>query len=198
MGKKILAGILGGLAFFAWSSIAHTMLPLGKTGVKEVPGGEVTVLAAMKAGIPEEGLYLLPGLGVVANPTREQESAAMQQRMQKVATGQSAFLVYHPAGVPPFPRMLVKELVTNMVQIFLAVLLLGQTSLSSFGARWRFITIAGILAAISTNISYWIFYGFPGNYTLAAICTIAMGFVVGGLVAAALVKPEAKSMAAAR
>jgi hypothetical protein len=197
MGRKILAGILGGLAFFAWSSIAHMMLPLGTTGVKEVPG-EATVLAAMKAGIPEEGLYVLPGLGVGANPTREQTNAAMQQRMQQVATGQSAFLVYHPAGVPPFGGMLVKELVTNMVQIFLAVLLLGQTSLSSFGARWRFITIAGILAAISTNISYWIFYGFPGNYTLAAICTIAMGFVVAGLVAAALVKPEAKSMAAAR
>jgi hypothetical protein len=68
-------------------------------------------------------------------------------------------------------------------------MLLGQTSLTSFTLRWRFITIAGILAGISTNISYWNWYGFPGSYTLASICTLAMGFVFAGLVAAAIVKP---------
>jgi hypothetical protein len=47
------------------------------------------------------------------------------------------------------------------------------------------------LSAISTNVSYWNFYGFPGNYTLAYISIIAMGFVFAGLVAAALVKPGA-------
>ena len=70
-----------------------------------------------------------------------------------------------------------------------AVILLGQTNLVSFTVRWRFITVAGILAAISTNVSYWNWYGFPGNYTLAYICTVTMGFVFAGLVAAAIVKP---------
>jgi hypothetical protein len=197
MGKKILAGVLGGLAFFAWSSLAHTVLPLGTTGIKEIPG-EQAAMAAMKANIPEGGLYLFPGLGLPANATRAQQSAAMNERMQKVASGQSGLLVYHPAGVPGFGGMLMTELGTNMLQVFLAVLLLGQTSLTSFAARWRFITVAGILAAISTNISYWNWYGFPGNYTLAYACTIAMGFVFAGLVAAAMVKPEgAKSMATA-
>jgi hypothetical protein len=70
-------------------------------------------------------------------------------------------------------------------------MLLGHTSISSFVGRWRFITIAGVLAAISTNISYWNWYGFPGSYTLSYICTVAMGFVFAGLVAAAMVKPAA-------
>lgn len=197
MGKKILAGILGGLAYFAWSSLAHMVLPLGSTGFKEVPG-EPAVMAAMRANISEGGLYLFPGLGLPANATRAQQSAAMEQRMQKVANGPSGLLVYHPAGVPGFGGMLLTELGTNMVQVFLAVLLLGQTSLISFAVRWRFITIAGILAAISTNVSYWNWYGFPGNYTLAYACTVAVGFVFAGLVAAAMVKPEpAKSTAVA-
>jgi hypothetical protein len=76
MVRKLLAGILGGLAFFAWSSIAHVVTGLGETGIQEIP-----------------------------------------------------------------------------------------------------------------NVSYWTFYGFPGDYTLAYICIIAMGFVVAGLVAAAMVKP---------
>ncbi len=86
-------------------------------------------------------------------------------------------------------RPLLTELATNIVQVLLAVFLLGQTSLAGFGARWWFVTVAGILAAISTNVSYWTFYGFPGNYTVAYMCIIAMGFVVAGVVAAAIVKP---------
>lgn len=38
MGKRILlAGILGGIAMFAWSTIAHMVLPLGMTGFSEIP-----------------------------------------------------------------------------------------------------------------------------------------------------------------
>ena len=189
MGKKFLAGVLGGIAFFLWSFVAHDVLPLGKAGIKEIPN-EQTVLSSMKANMPEEGLYLLPGLGVPENATRAQQSASMEARMHKVETGPSGLLVYHPSLNFSFGRALAVELGANILQVLLAVILLGQTNLASFVARWRFLTIAGILAGISTNISYWNWYGFPGNYTMAYICTVAMGFVVAGLVAAAIVKPE--------
>jgi hypothetical protein len=189
MAKKLLAGVLGGIAFFLWSFVAHDVLPLGKAGIKEIPN-EQTVLSSMKANMPEEGLYLLPGLGVPENATRAQQSAAMEARMHKVETGPSGLLVYHPSLNFSFGRALAVELGANILQVLLAVILLGQTNLASFVARWRFLTIAGILAGISTNISYWNWYGFPGNYTMAYICTVAMGFVVAGLVAAAIVKPE--------
>jgi hypothetical protein len=114
----------------------------------------------------------------------------MEARMHKVETGPSGLLVYHPSFQFSFGKALLTELSTNIIQVLLAVILLGQTSLTSFAARWRFIAVAGVLAAISTNISYWNWYGFPGNYTLAYICTVAMGFVVAGLVAAAIVKPS--------
>ena len=195
MGKKLLAGVLGGLAFFFWSFVAHDVLPLGKAGIKEIPN-EPIVLAAMKANMPENGLYLLPGLGIPENATRAQQAAAMEARMHKVETGPSGFLAYHPSLQFSFGKALAVELVTNMFQVFLAVLLLGQTRIVNFVGRWRFITIAGCLAAISTNISYWNWYGFPGNYTLAYIATVAMGFVFAGLVAAAIVKPVQEALAA--
>jgi hypothetical protein len=188
MGKKLLAAVLGGLAFFLWSFVAHDLLPLGKAGIKEIPN-EQAVLATMKANMPENGLYLLPGLGIPENATRAQQGAAMEARMHKVETGPSGLLAYHPSLNFSFGKALAIELGTNMFQVLLAVILLGQTSLVSFTARWRFIAIAGILAGISTNVSYWNWYGFPGNYTLAYICTVAMGFVFAGLVAAAIVKP---------
>jgi hypothetical protein len=197
MGKKLLAGVLGGLAFFFWSFVAHDVLPLGKAGIKEVPN-EQAVLAAMKANMPENGLYLLPGLGIPENATRAQQNAAMEARMHKVETGPSGLLAYHPSLQFSFGRALGVELGTNILQVLLAVVLLGQTSLVSFVARWRFVTLAGILAGISTNISYWNWYGFPGNYTLAYICTVAMGFVFAGLVVAAIVKPGAAASTTAK
>ena len=195
MGKKLLAGVLGGLAFFLWSFVAHDVLPMGKAGIKEIPN-EQAVLDSMKANMPENGLYLLPGLGVPEGATRAQQAAAMEARMHKVETGPSGLLAYHPALQFSFGKALAVELGTNILQVLLAVILLGQTRIVNFVGRWRFITIAGCLAAISTNISYWNWYGFPGNYTLAYICTVAMGFVFAGLVAAAIVKPVQEALAA--
>lgn len=37
MGKRIiLAGVLGGVGMFVWSSIAHMALPLGEAGIQEI------------------------------------------------------------------------------------------------------------------------------------------------------------------
>jgi hypothetical protein len=198
MGKKLLAGVLGGLAFFLWSFVAHMLLGLGETGIREIPN-EQAVVSAMKANIPASGLYMMPGYGLPPDAMHSQKMKAMQsEAMQaKMKAGPTGLLVYHATGQDPLsPRQMITELVTNIFQIFLAVLLLGQTRIVNFVGRWRFITIAGFLAAISTNISYWNWYGFPGNYTLAYICTIAMGFAFGGLVAAAIVKPVQEALAA--
>jgi hypothetical protein len=191
MGKKLLAAVLGGLAFFAWSSVAHMFIGLGDVGINDIPN-EPAVVNAIKTNITQPGLYRIPGFGLPSNATQAQKMAKMKDLVPAMKAGPVGIMVIHPEGTEPIaPRQLITELITNIVQVFLAVLLLGYTALSSFVARWRFITIAGILAAISTNISYWNWYGYPGNYTLSYICTIAMGFVFAGLVAAALLKPSA-------
>jgi hypothetical protein len=196
MGRKLLAGILGGLAFFAWSSIAHLATGLGETGIQEIPN-EQAVVGVIKSNISSDGFYFFPGTGV-PNPTHSERMAAMQKKAEQHYVGPSGILIYHPEH--PFgldPKQLLTELGTNIVQVLLAAFLLGQTTLASFAARWRFVTIAGVLAAISTNVSYWNFYGFPGTYTMAYICMIAMGFVCAGLVVALMVRPGA-GMPAAR
>jgi hypothetical protein len=196
MGRKLLAGILGGLAFFAWSSVAHVFTGLGQTGIREIPN-EAPVVASMKANIPADGFYFFPGTGLPPTATQSQKMAAMKDLGPKLKAGPVGILIYHPVGQDALmPRQLLTELGTNIVQVLLAVFLLSQTSLAGFVARWRFVTVAGILAAISTNISYWTFYGFPTDYTLAYMLIIAVGFVCAGAVAAAIVKPGAGMPAA--
>jgi len=197
MGKKLLAAVLGGIAFFLWSFVAHMLTGLGETGIQEIPN-EQAVVSSIKGSLPDSGMYAFPGWGLPPTASHSEKMKAMQSdAMQaKMKTGPTGIIVYRAGGMGGISlRPMLTELVTNIIQVFLAILLLGQTRIVNFVGRWRFITIAGFLAAISTNISYWNWYGFPGNYTTAYIAVIAVGFAVAGLVAAAIVKPVQEALA---
>jgi hypothetical protein len=187
--KVLLAGILGGIAMFVWTSIAHMALPLGEAGINEIPN-ESAVLSAMQGNIGDKtGLYIFPGLGVGKNATREEKSEAMKQMQQRIAANPSGILMYHPPGRPfAFGKSLAIEFSTEVLQAILVIWLLAQTRIGSLGGRVGFILIAGILAAITTNVSYWNWYGFPGVYTASYILIEIVGFFLVGIVAALLLR----------
>jgi len=90
---------------------------------------------------------------------------AMKQMQQKNAANPSGILMYHPPGRPfAFGKSLAVEFSTEVLQAILVIWLLAQTRVGSFAGRVGFVLIAGILAAITTNVSYWNWYGFPGVY----------------------------------
>ena len=76
------------------------------------------------------------------------------------------------------------EFLTEVLEALLAVILPAQTRLETFGARVAFVTLAGILAALPTNVSYWNWYGFPTNYTASYMFIQFVGFFLVGIVAA--------------
>jgi hypothetical protein len=189
--RILLAGILGGIAMFVWNFIAHDLLPLGETGIHEIPN-ETAVLDAMKASIGDShGLYFFPGLGFGDNPTREQKSEGMKHMAERLAANPSGILIYHPPGRQfAFVRALVVEFATDVLQSILVVFLLAQTSLATFGSRLGFAFVAGVLATITTNISYWNWYGFPKRYTAAYMFTELVGFICVGIVAALVLRKD--------
>src|SRR5579872_2348251 len=73
MKKVLLAGLLGAIAMFVWTFLAHQILPLGEAGVKEIPN-EAPVLSAMRSSIGNaSGFYLFPGMGLGPNATSQQK-----------------------------------------------------------------------------------------------------------------------------
>jgi hypothetical protein len=194
----LLAGILGGLAIFAWTSIAHMVLPLGEVGVQELPN-EAPVLAAMNSQIGNRsGLYFFPGMGLGPNATHAQRNAAMKDYEPKLAANPSGILIYHPAGAKMrMGAQLGTEFLTELAEAFLLVLLLARARITTFGGRVRFAVIAGVMVAIGTNVSYWNWYGFPGNYTFAYMLIQVVGFLCMGIVAGLVMKGGAEQTAAA-
>jgi hypothetical protein len=188
--KILLTIILGGIVMFIWTSIAHMALPLGETGIREIPN-EPAVLSAMQSNIGEQtGLYIFPGPGIRKNATREEKNEAMKHMREKMAANPSGILMYHAPGRPfEFGKLLGIEFGTELLEVILIVFLLAQTRIVSFAGRIGFVLVAGILAAIATNVSYWNWYGFPGAYTASYMLIQIVGFFLVGVVAA-LVLPK--------
>ena len=196
--RIILAGVLGGIAMFIWTSIAHMALPLGEAGIKEFPN-EQAIFAALQTSLGDQpGLYLFPGLGVGENPTREQKSEAMKHMGERLAIDPSGLLMYYPAGARPLSmgKLLSIEFATELLESILATFLLAQTRIATFGGRVGFVFVVGILAAIATNVSYWNWYGFPGVYTASYMFIQVIGFLCVGLVAALVLRKGTLTAAA--
>lgn len=188
--RIILAGVLGAIAMFIWTAIAHMATPLGEAGIGEIPNEEA-VLTAMQSSIgAKTGLYMFPGMGLGPDATHAQKSEAMKGYEAKLEKNPSGLLLYHPAGSRPMmmPKHLTIEFITELIEALLVVALLAQTSIVTFGGRVGFVTVAGIFAAITTNVSYWNWWGFPATYTAPYMFIQIVGFFLVGLIAAFVFK----------
>jgi len=193
--RILLAGILGGVVMFVWTSIAHMALPLGEAGINEIQN-ESAVLNAMQSSMGDKtGLYIFPGLGVGKNATREEKNEAMKQMQQRIAANPSGILMYHPPGRQfAFGKSLAVEFSTEVLQAILVIWLLAQTRIGSFAGRVGFVLTAGILASITTNVSYWNWYGFPGVYTASYILIEIVGFVLVGVIAGLVLRKRSPAV----
>ncbi|HEV3244340.1 MAG TPA: hypothetical protein VGZ31_08000 [Chthoniobacterales bacterium] len=185
--RTLFAGILSGVVMFIWSFIGHDLLPIGKAGVHEMLN-EDAVASALQSNIGDQtGFYFFPAPGVGPDATRQQKEEAMKKAMEKMATAPSGVLIYHPPGRTfNLAKALGTEFATELVEAILLVFLLAQSGISSFAGRVGFIFIAGLVAAIATNIPYWNWYGFPTDYTRGYMLIQIVGFLCVGIVAALL------------
>jgi len=193
--RAFLAAILGGIAMFIWSFIAHDLLPLGEMGMREFKN-EAAVLDALKTNLGDaRGLYHFPGHRAGPNATRQEKSDAMKGAMEKAASGPSGLLIYHPSREFTFGKLLGIEFATELLEAILVVFLLTQTRIESFAGRVGFVFLAGILAAITTNVPYWNWYGFPSRYTAAYMSIEIIGFLCVGLIAALVLRNRSPASA---
>jgi hypothetical protein len=90
------------------------------------------------------------------------------------------------------PRQLLTELGADIVLMLLAAFLLAQAAgaLGSFLGRAFFVAALSLFGWLDIHISYWNWYGFPTDYTLATLVDALVGYLLAGLVLAWLVKKE--------
>lgn len=181
MGRLILAGLLGGLAMFVWSSLAHTVLPLGHIGINQLPAKSAAP-AALQADVGQKaGLYAFPGVGEGTNP--HEDEAARAAMMEATKTSPSGIVIYHPPGRPvDMGPYLISEALIEILQGLLLAFVLAKIA-GSFATRLVSATAIGLAAAVTTNGSNAIWYGYPMDFSLATGVTTFIGYIVAGAVA---------------
>jgi len=185
--RTLIAGVAGGVVMFVWTTIAHIFLPLGHTGISQIPN-EAPVIAAMQSAMGDKpGLYFFPWV----DPT---DPNAPKDYMEKAKTSPSGFIIYHPpmtnagGGLPIEP---LAEFFKELIQTLIAAVLLSLTVLASYLSRVAFVTAIGVSAGIATNVSNLIWYRFPLDYTLSFVTIEIVGAFVAGLAIAAIIRTHA-------
>lgn len=198
--RLILAGVLGGIAIFIWTAIAHMATPLGEAGIKEIPN-EQAVLSAMQTSLgSNSGLYFFPGMGLPPDAPQAEKRAAMNNYQQLLDKNPTGILVYKPAGQRAMTAgQLMSEFGFEVIEALLLAVLISMTTLNTFSSRLGFAVVVGLIAAVTTNMSYWNWYGFPTHYTLVTMFIELIKYVVAGIVIAVVAgraKPKVATAAA--
>ena len=174
--RVLIAGILGGIAMYIWSTIAHVALPLGQVGFSQMPNEAAVLSAAQASNGARDGLYFFPWVS-------PKDPQMMQKMTAALKVKPSGLLLYHPAGhgVSDMATPMIAEFVKQLAQALIAAFLVSLAVLPGYWARVGFVALIGVVAGITTNVSYWIWYGFPADYSLAAVFIEFMDYVAAGL-----------------
>lgn len=180
MKRVVFSGLIAGVVFFVWLSILHLATPLGQVGIRAIPN-EDAVAGSIKTNIANPGFYFFPGAIAGPNASKAEKRAAMARAMEKMKTSPTGIMVVFPNGRAPLaPKQLLTELLNDIAQGLLLAWLLSRSTTHMVSDKVKFALAIGVAASLVTNLSYWNWYGFPTDYTLAYMFGEITGYGVMG------------------
>jgi len=184
MKKVLLAGILGGVVAFAWSSIIH-MLPTGHMGLSMLGDKEDAVVSVLKSNIGQSGAYFFPGVDMTKSLTKEQQDAWMA----KMKAGPTGLLFYNPgAGEAISPKSLLVEFLSTVICGLLAAYVLAS-SVGSLTHRAILVSLMGLFTWFAISVSQWNWYKFPAGFIALDAIDQVIGWLLAGFLMAKMIRP---------
>lgn len=184
--RILLAGILGGAIIFGWGATAHMVLQFDAP-LKGI-SNEEAVMSTLRENIPEKGIYAFPYMDM-SQPMSEE---AQKNYNTKFRRGPSGLLIYTPHNEKDVmtPEQLGTEFGICVVLALLSAMLLAQAApaLPSYVLRLFFMLIIGLIAGISVPLRQLNWYEFPADFTRNAMADQVIGFVLAGILIAAIVR----------
>ena len=180
--RILLAALAGAAAMFVWTAIAHMATPLATAGFSKMTN-EQAALQSLSA----DNVGTKPGLFIF--PWTDPKDPKMMEKYQALAkTRPTGMLLYRPVGQQmggDMTPMLIKEFLKQFAQALIAAWIVSMIA-AGFVTRVGVVTAIGASAGIATNVSYWNWYGYPTDYTLAQIAIEVISALVAGLAIAAV------------
>jgi hypothetical protein len=175
--RILIAGLLGAIAMFVWTAIAHMATPLAAVGFSQIPN-EAQVMGDVQSGVTKPGLYIFPWVD-------PKDPKAMQKMQALDKVHGHGYLVYTPARIggdaDSMGPMLIGEFLKQFVQATVATLLVSLMIGLGYWGRVGAVTLTGVIAGIATNVSYWNWYGYPLDYTVVQVVIEIVSALASGL-----------------
>jgi hypothetical protein len=182
--RLVLSALLGGIVLFVWSAIAWMVIPWPGEPLRSFTN-EDAVLQAVKANAPRSGNYLLPNEAKRApGMTDEQYKTASQAAMDRMTGGPMIFTVVRLEPMGSMTKLMIIQLLTQLVLALIASFLLMQTTRRSYSRRVLFVAACGVMIFVGGKMDEWIWWSFSSSYLLMEFGAIVIGWILAALVIA--------------
>jgi len=187
--RILMGAALAALAMFAWGFVSWAVLDWHKTSGYQLPN-EAAVVAALKQGDTETGVYWIPGISPDVDMMGGKDEAAIESWTKRHEEGPVGLLAFQAEGREPMGTMMhVRGLALYFGIAFVAALLLASAGIRSFFGRLAFVVGLGVLAAIGQGFS-WNYMYFPLDWTQVQAIDLLVAHAVGGFALALFVTPK--------
>jgi hypothetical protein len=184
----ILGVILASAVFFAWSAISWMALPWQR-GVFKTFANEDAMVEILAAQAPGSGIFGLPGEPrYPPEATKAQRDAIDRAAFDRIQRGPVVFAVVSRGSFGSFPRLLAIAFLGNVAVSLVFAWMLAQTTGLSYGQRVVFLFLASVAAGLACRVPDWNWHKFPVNHTVVNIASLAVGWLLAGLVLARFVQ----------
>jgi len=191
MFRIAISALLGAVVYFVWQMMAWMALPIHGPTVKKLPN-EGVIREALTAQNLKDGVYVVPGFNdpdEMADPESE--------FIKNHKSGPLFSIFYQAKGGEPMPPSIlgigfINDLLAAVISAGLLSICIANPICQNYLARVGVIASLGVFLALMAHVSYYNWMRFEWNYTLMFIVDAIVGWVLVGLVQAALIKPSVK------
>jgi hypothetical protein len=160
--------------------------------MKPLPN-ETAVMDALRENIQEKGVFGFPHANMSDLKTQEQKDAFNA----KYRKGPSGLLIYTPSSEKDMmtTEQLGVEFGVCVILALLSAMLLAQAApaLPSYVMRLFFVFLIGLIAGIAVPVRQFNWYETTSDFTMLAIAEQVIGFVLAGILIAAIVRHKSKA-----
>lgn len=194
MMRIIVAGVLGAVVLFLWGFLYWVQLSWVLVPYKHM-ADEAAVVEVLRENLPESGMYWFPMPRHDPDATAEEKQAAQEAFEEAHRRGPLGAVSYHAEGSEPMEiGVLVKGFVIEFASALLAsILLCCACGRRGYAARVAFVFGLGLFICVSVHLIGWNYMLDPLEFTLLKIGDSVVGWLLAGLVIAAVVKPPAEA-----
>lgn len=170
----IRCSLIGGIIVFLWMMICWMVLPMHQTMIHKFTE-QAEVASCITKYAPSDGVYVVPS-------------------WDEVEKGQSSNLpfifvnVRRGIDITHMTRSIACGIITQIIGAALITYLLMHAKAMKYWNRVWFVTIIGLVVAVLGTIPAWNWWHFPTGWAILEIFDLVVGWFLGGLVIAKLVK----------